>query len=107
MSWTLNLAAYQQLIDDDLAWAESMPRTLERDHVLDVLRWCRVHRLDDVDRLTQEIKRLHLLNLSASYLLLACEGPKGGPTSWQDTRARWFEHVGLELGQTALAPSTP
>jgi hypothetical protein len=34
----LNKLGYQQLIDEDIAWLEKMPRTLERDHIIVVLR---------------------------------------------------------------------
>ena len=35
---TLNRAAYERLIAEDIAWLEAQPRTLERDHVVAVLR---------------------------------------------------------------------
>ena len=38
MPTTLNREAYQKLIDEDIAWLERQPRSLERDHVIDVLR---------------------------------------------------------------------
>jgi hypothetical protein len=34
----VNRQAYQQMIDGNIAWLEKMPRTLERDHVLAILR---------------------------------------------------------------------
>lgn len=34
----LNRSAYEQLIEEDVAWCEQQPRTLERDHVILVLR---------------------------------------------------------------------
>jgi len=34
----LNKEGYQQLIDEDIVWLEKIPRTLERDHIIDVLR---------------------------------------------------------------------
>jgi len=34
----LNKLGYQQLIDEDIAWLETMPRTLERDHIIAVLK---------------------------------------------------------------------
>ncbi|WP_438029107.1 hypothetical protein [Sorangium sp. So ce233] len=38
MSLPINREAHRQLIDDDIAWLETVPRTLERDHVLSILR---------------------------------------------------------------------
>ena len=34
----LNKFGYQQLIDEDIAWLEKIPRTLERDHIIAVLK---------------------------------------------------------------------
>jgi hypothetical protein len=34
----LNKLGYQQLIDEDIAWLEKIPRTLERDHIIAVLK---------------------------------------------------------------------
>lgn len=34
----LNKLGYQQLIDEDIAWLCELPRTLERDHIIAVLR---------------------------------------------------------------------
>ena len=34
----LNKLGYQQLIGEDIAWLEKMPRTLERDHIILVLQ---------------------------------------------------------------------
>jgi hypothetical protein len=39
MPTKLNRDAYQKLIDEDIAWVEKNERTLERDHVIEVLRW--------------------------------------------------------------------
>lgn len=38
MSTTLNRRSYERLIAEDIAWLEKMPQTLERDHILAVLR---------------------------------------------------------------------
>lgn len=38
MSSRLNREAFERLVAEDIAWAESHPRTLERDHVVDILR---------------------------------------------------------------------
>lgn len=37
MSGKLNAWAYAKLLREDIAWLETVPRTLERDHVLAVL----------------------------------------------------------------------
>jgi len=39
MPLTLNRQAYQQLVDEDLAWLAQQPRTLERDHIEQIIRW--------------------------------------------------------------------
>ncbi len=38
MSMPINRETHRKLIDDDIAWLETVPRTLERDHVLSILR---------------------------------------------------------------------
>lgn len=38
MSLPINRETHRKLIDDDIAWLETVPRTLERDHVLSILR---------------------------------------------------------------------
>jgi hypothetical protein len=38
MSMRLNRSAYAKLVAEDAAWLEKMPRTLERDHILLILR---------------------------------------------------------------------
>lgn len=38
MGGTLTRAAYQELVDEDIAWLERQPRTLERDHVIEIVR---------------------------------------------------------------------
>ena len=37
MSMRLNRCGYEKLIDEDRDWLETMPRTLERDHILAIL----------------------------------------------------------------------
>ena len=39
----INASAYRQLIDEDLEWLLSQPRTLERDHIEQILRWQHLH----------------------------------------------------------------
>jgi hypothetical protein len=34
----LNKAGYEQLVNEDIAWLEKIPRTLERDHIIAVLK---------------------------------------------------------------------
>lgn len=36
---TLNRNAYRQLIDEDLAWLKQKTRTLERDHIEQIIEW--------------------------------------------------------------------
>ncbi len=36
---TINSTAYRKLIDENIEWLLSQPRTLERDHIEIVLRW--------------------------------------------------------------------
>jgi hypothetical protein len=38
MATTINRAAFVQLIEEDIAWLEKQPRSLERDHIEAVLR---------------------------------------------------------------------
>ena len=38
MGTTLNRRAYQRLIDEDLEWLEKQPRSLEREHIKDIVR---------------------------------------------------------------------
>jgi len=38
MAGTLTRHAYEELIEEDLRWLESLPRTLERDHVIMIVR---------------------------------------------------------------------
>lgn len=38
MSSKLNRHAYEKMIAEDIAWLEKQPRTLERDHIVEVLR---------------------------------------------------------------------
>lgn len=38
MTMDINREAYQKLVDEDVAWIEAQPRTLERDHVIDIVK---------------------------------------------------------------------
>lgn len=35
----INASAYRKLIEENIAWLMAMPRTLERDHIEQVLKW--------------------------------------------------------------------
>lgn len=35
----LTKQAYRDLIEEDIAWLERQPRSLERDHIIVTLRW--------------------------------------------------------------------
>lgn len=45
----LNRPAYEQLLREDLDWLLKQPRTLERDHIADVLRWNLSHRVTNLE----------------------------------------------------------
>lgn len=48
MPTELNQAAYVRLMDEDIEWLLRQPRSLERDHTEQCLKWLRDHRpLDD------------------------------------------------------------
>lgn len=38
MSGKLTRIAYRQLIAEDIGWLEALPRTLERDHIISIVR---------------------------------------------------------------------
>ena len=38
MSHKLSPDAYKKLIDEDLAWLAAQPRTLERDHIIEIVK---------------------------------------------------------------------
>lgn len=38
MSYRLNKKVYEQLINEDIAWLEKVPRTLEREHIIAILK---------------------------------------------------------------------
>lgn len=35
----LNRHGYQVMVDLDLAWLDAMPRSLERDHIIEIVKW--------------------------------------------------------------------
>ena len=53
MALTLNREARERLFNEDIAWLMTQPRSLERDHIEDVLRWMR----DQDDH--EQLRRLH------------------------------------------------
>ncbi len=38
MGTTMNRDAYEKMCAENIAWLESMPRTLERDHIIQIVR---------------------------------------------------------------------
>ena len=56
MPLTLNSKAYRQLIQEDIDWLLTVPRTLERDHILHILRHEHEHA---EERITREIEKAH------------------------------------------------
>lgn len=51
MSGILNRPAYERLFNEDIEWLLRQPRTLEREHIRDCLRWMREHKheIEDID----------------------------------------------------------
>ncbi len=47
MSMKINKSSYITLIEEDIAWLEKMPRTLERDHIIAILKLSPVREYDD------------------------------------------------------------
>lgn len=39
MSGPINAEAYRKLCEEDLAWLMTVPRTLEREHIAEILKW--------------------------------------------------------------------
>lgn len=56
MPCTLHKKAYQQLFDEDLDWLLKQPRSLERDHIEQCLRWMRANR-ENVDDAHAEVRK--------------------------------------------------
>jgi len=50
----LNKASYEQLINEDIAWLEKIPRTLERDHIIAVLKASIEHEYPEIFNLEPE-----------------------------------------------------
>lgn len=58
MTMPLNRSTYQQLIAEDLKWLEAQPRTLERDHIIAIVKASEKHEYDDqitIEKLQAEI----------------------------------------------------
>ena len=54
----------------------------------------------DVPLLIAEVRRLRLLNLAASHLLMGGRGPETtGPTDWNETRDKWRRESGYHYNQ--------
>lgn len=61
MTMPLNRAAYRDLIRENLAWLESTPRTLERDHVIAIVKASEAHEYDcsrTLEKLTSTRQKL-------------------------------------------------
>jgi len=56
MSCRLNRQAYQRLIQEDIDWLLRQPRSLERDHVHEILLWMLDNR-PAVDRTGEAVHR--------------------------------------------------
>lgn len=61
MSMVVNAATYRKLVQEDLEWIKTVPRTLERDHVIQILE----RQIRDAERVTTE-DRLEQLNSRVS-----------------------------------------
>lgn len=46
----VNAATYRRLVEEDIEWLLTCPRTLERDHVLMILQW----QIRDADRVVAD-----------------------------------------------------
>lgn len=53
MTMRLNRRAYEELVAQDIAWLEAQPRTLERDHVIDIVKASPDHEYGVRDELEQ------------------------------------------------------
>lgn len=54
MPCTLNKAAWEKLIDEDIDWLDKQPDTLECKHIRQILEWTKTHRPDkQVERIKQ------------------------------------------------------
>ena len=56
MSSTLNRAAYQQLIAEDLVWLRNQPRSLERDHIEAIVRASEGHEYPAAGQRVQQMQ---------------------------------------------------
>lgn len=52
--YRLNKSGYEQLINEDIAWLEKIPRTLERDHIIAVLKASIEHEYPSQPRFTPD-----------------------------------------------------
>ena len=63
----------------------------------EIIEWAKgtVEASNEIDRYSVVRATEHLMQMiqAAKHLILAATGPDGGPTSWNETRDRWMEHV--------------
>jgi hypothetical protein len=65
MSGKLTRIAYRQLIAEDIQWLESHPRTLERDHIISIVRESERYYYEDAqDEVVREAREQALRPLS-------------------------------------------
>ena len=58
MSMKMNKSSYITLIEEDIAWLEKMPRTLERDHIIAILKLSPTREYDDQTELSYHRHKL-------------------------------------------------
>ena len=103
MPTELNQQAWEQLIDEDIAWVEQQPRTLERDHITQCLEWLREHKpalaaqpADDEQLIDAEWLESVGWKYSGGYLSfheLYYDHMNTTPTPGMHCPARWLPHI--------------
>lgn len=68
MGTTLNRPAFQKLVDEDLAWLLEQPRTLERDHVEQIVKKTPELYYDLIDWAQEKGRGHHKLSLDETPL---------------------------------------
>lgn len=58
MSGIITKEAYQKLVDEDIAWLKQQPRTLERDHVIEIVSNSVTMYYDELAALRERLKQL-------------------------------------------------
>lgn len=66
----INRAAYERLTAEDLVWLEQQPRTLERDHVIEIVRNSAEMYYGNCNRASEQVARLAS---DRDQLMRACE----------------------------------